>query len=145
MSPNEAIDHESAFIQAFVRRESRERLRFELKKNRDRFLNRFCHTATQYLDPRYLIEIPAPNSSSLDLLRLLQERGATKDCHAISTHPELDGKPMNLESALKLAVGFGSPTILSCIPGKLAYLETEQEFGPPPRYLLRRPHEDRET
>jgi hypothetical protein len=30
------------------------------------------------------------------------------------------------------------PSIVSCIPGKLAYFEAEQENGPPPRFILKR-------
>lgn len=139
MPPDEITDHEDAFIQSFVWTVRRERLRHELKKDRDRFLNRFCHTAADYLDPRYLIEIPPPNSSTEHLHRLLVEKGAPRRCHVLSTHPDIDGKLVELGNALKASVGFGSPTILSCIAGKVAYLETEQEFGPPPRYLLYRP------
>jgi hypothetical protein len=45
---------------------------------------------------------------------------------------------MSLTSALKVAVGEGFPSIISCIPGKLAYFEAEQGYGPPPRFMLKR-------
>ncbi|WP_167315842.1 hypothetical protein [Exiguobacterium artemiae] len=47
---------------------------------------------------------------------------------------------MNLHAGvLEHAVGFGFSSIISCIPGELAYFETEQSFGAPPRYLLKKP------
>lgn len=46
---------------------------------------------------------------------------------------------MPLAQALDLAVGWGMPSIVSCRPGELIYVETEQEAGPPSRYLLHRP------
>jgi hypothetical protein len=41
---------------------------------------------------------------------------------------------MPLDQALKATVGNGIGTILSCIPGKLAYFEDEEE-----RFILHRP------
>jgi hypothetical protein len=38
---------------------------------------------------------------------------------------EHDGKHMELLTALKQIVGYGTGTVLSCIPGKLAYFEGE--------------------
>jgi len=45
---------------------------------------------------------------------------------------------MPLLSALENVVGLGMPSIISCIPGKLAYFKSEQGYGPPPRYILKR-------
>ncbi|QJE98595.1 hypothetical protein [Luteolibacter luteus] len=145
MTPEDEIaHHEDAFIRSFILTVRRERLRHELKKDRQRFINRFCHNATELLDPRYLIEIPPPNSSPEDLRQLLLDKGASKRCYALAAHPDVEGTLVDLKTALETSVGSG-PTILSCVAGELAYLESEQEFGPPPRYLLYRPHEDRTT
>jgi len=43
---------------------------------------------------------------------------------------KLDGQELLLESALESVVGNGIGTILSCIPGKLAYFEGEDESLP---------------
>jgi hypothetical protein len=40
---------------------------------------------------------------------------------------------MDLEMALKTTIGYGMGTIISCIPGKLAYFEDEEQ-----RYILQR-------
>ena len=52
MSPeDEIVHHEDAFIQSFIWEVRRERLRHELKNDRLRFINRFCHNATEFLNP----------------------------------------------------------------------------------------------
>lgn len=131
-------EQESNFIQAFVRRERRERSRYELlsKKRRSSFINRLCHRYDDIFDARYLKQIPPPNSDCTTILRLLQQKGASDQCYAISASDEIDGKTITLSEALHKAVGYGLPTVLICIPGRLAYFEAEQEIGSPPRYLL---------
>jgi hypothetical protein len=49
--------------------------------------------------------------------------GAPDTCAVIGG--ENDGKDMELLTALKQIVGYGTGTVLSCIPGKLAYFEGE--------------------
>jgi hypothetical protein len=49
--------------------------------------------------------------------------GAPETCHVIGG--EHDGKDMDLLTALKQIVGYGTGTVLSCLPGKLAYFEGE--------------------
>ena len=133
-------EQEITFIQSFVRRERRDRARFELlsEKKRGRFLSRLCHQYGDILDTRYLERIPQPNSDCTTILELMRQEGASTICYAISSNSELDGETLQRSEALEKAVEFGLPTILICTPGKLAYFEAEQEAGPPPRYLLKR-------
>lgn len=133
-------DRETDFIQAFVRRERRERAQFELfsPKKRGAFLNRLCHTFQDILDTRYLKPIPEPNSDYRALLRHLTQRHAPETCYVISTIAELDGQHVRLAEALEKVVGFGLPSIVICLPGILGYFEAEQENGSPPRYMLER-------
>jgi hypothetical protein len=49
--------------------------------------------------------------------------GAPESCHVIGG--EHDGVDMDLLTALKQIVGYGTGTVLSCVPGKLAYFEGE--------------------
>jgi hypothetical protein len=49
--------------------------------------------------------------------------GAPDTFHVIGG--EHDGKDMELLAALKQIMGYGTGTMLSCIPGKLAYFEGE--------------------
>jgi hypothetical protein len=63
----------------------------------------------------------------------LGERHSPKIVFAISENPALDQKELPLVEALKQIVGRGMGTVLSCIPGRLAFVETEEE-----RFILER-------
>jgi hypothetical protein len=54
---------------------------------------------------------------------ILRAMGAPESCHVIGG--EYDGEGMDLLTALKQIVGYGTGTVLSCVPGKLAYFEGE--------------------
>jgi hypothetical protein len=69
----------------------------------------------------------------------LKNHGAGESCYSISDSEEIDGKELPLLTALEKAVGYGMPSIVSCIPGKLSFFEAEQDYGPPPRFILKRP------
>ena len=130
--------HEEAFVQAFVDQDHRDRLLFELRKHRWQFLGRFSHDALNFLDPRYVTAIEPPISDPVDITRLLQAAGADQTCYAISLNDQIDGQILPLADGVAAAVGFGMPTILSCRPGIVAYIETEQVQGPPDRYIVAR-------
>lgn len=132
---------ETRFIQAFVRRERRERARFELGSpaKRGAFLSRLCHTYHDVLDMRYLAPLADPVAAHSAILRALVERRAPRTCYVISSAAAVDGQELPLADALERVVGFGLPSIVICIPGTLGYFEAEQEYGPPPRYWLERP------
>jgi len=107
----------------------------ELRKQRPRFLGRISHDALTYLDPRVVVTIKPPNSLPAQIYQLLHSRGAPETCYAMSMS-DIDGRILPLSEALEVAVGFGMPSIISCCPGQLAYLEAEQSFGPPDRHIL---------
>jgi hypothetical protein len=135
---NHAANHEEAFVKSFITKGYRERLSFELKKRRGDFLGRFCHDSLLYLDPRFIFELPKPNSDRIDVCRELKLRGAKDSCYAISMNEDVDRKTLKLADALAGVVGFGLASILSCVSGELAYLETEQISGAPNRFILSR-------
>jgi hypothetical protein len=54
----------------------------------------------------------------------------------LSDHPELHSTEVDLDDALTRIVGFGYGTLISCLPGRLAYFEGEEMRE---RYLLERP------
>ena len=137
--------HGSAFVDAFVEKSYRDRLHLELQwrnvptrriERRGRFLGRFNHDALKYLDSRFVVPIEPPNSDPSVIRQVLVRMGAPDTCCAISSADAIDDRILPLSEALAVAVGFGMPTILSCVPGRLAYLETEQVVGPPDRYVL---------
>jgi len=63
---------------------------------------------------------------------MLRSLGAGENCWVISEGP-LDAHEVELLHALKEVVGRGFGTLLSCVPGHLAYFESEDE-----RYILQR-------
>lgn len=124
---------EHALIAAFVKRNKRDRYR-EILSNprlRHKFTNQLAHFTD--FDPKYRLNIPS-NKLFVDRIALeLQKRHSPNTIFAISEDPTLDQKELPLVEALKQIVGRGMGTVLSCIPGRLAFVETEDE-----RFILER-------
>lgn len=132
-------DH--ALIAAFVKRSKRDRYR-EILSNprlRHKFTSQLAHFTD--FDPKYRVAIPS-NKLFVDNIALeLQKRHSPNIVLAISEDPTLDQKEVPLIEALSRIVGCGMGTVLNCIPGRLAFVETEDE-----RFILERhdPLEKRE-
>jgi len=131
-------EHEQATIKAFVVRGRQERFSTFLStpRNRKKLTKELPHF--RWFDERFTTVVPWKVDPSLKLwdrhlqgitnvYRLLKSKGAGQTCWAISEDSNLDGQELQLESALESVVGSGMGTILSCIPGKLAYFEGEDE------------------
>src|SRR5438477_384835 len=103
LADSAAIAHEEYFVNAFVTKDYRDRLLFELRKRRSHFLGRFCHEALTYLDSRFVVPISRPNSDPAETLRLLKSRGADPTCYAISMSDDVDGRFLPLADALTVA------------------------------------------
>lgn len=129
---------ESIIVKTFFEKRIQDRVLFELcsSKKRKDALSRLCHNYKQTLNENYMIEIPKPNFSYLDIDALLKKNGASVNCYIISWNEDMDGKELPLTIALEKEVGSGMPTLISCIPNKLLYFEAEQVNGPPPRYIF---------
>lgn len=68
-----------------------------------------------------------PNEASLPgILKKLRDLGAPSTCYLVSSDADLDGQAMDLAEALDAVIGRGMGTFISCIPGKLAYFESEE-------------------
>lgn len=80
--------------------------------------------------------IPAEYShlADCDLERFLKERGAPARCYSLSIVPGCRSVFLDLSDALFRTHGEDSTTLLSCIPGRLAYFEGERR-----RLVLWRP------
>lgn len=131
---------EEIIVKSFFNKRIQQRVLFELfsPKKRHDALSRLCHNYMETLRNEFLIEIPKPNSDPEEIAQLLEKYGATKSCYSISWSDSIDGKDLPLSTALNEAVGYGMPSIVSCIPGELSYFEAEQSYGPPPRFILKR-------
>src|SRR5205814_5493244 len=91
--------------------------------------------------PKFRLSIPSNKLFVDNIAQELQKRRCPRIVFAISEDPALDQKEVLLVEALEQIVGRGMGTILSCIPGRLAFVETEDE-----RFILERhdPLEKRE-
>jgi len=123
---------------AFVQKDKQERFVGFLAnpRNRRKFtrsLPPFC-----WFDRRFATPITWKVDSKLPLgerhlqeieniFRLLKSKGAGPTCWAISEDTGIDGRELDLGEALEDVIGNDTGTILSCVPGKLAYYEGEDE------------------
>jgi len=135
------VHNEQSLIAAFVKRSKRDRYR-EILSNprlRHKFTNQLAHFAD--FDPKFRLSIPSNKLFVDNIAQELQKRRCPRIVFAISEDPTLDQKELPLVEALKQIVGRGMGTVLSCIPGRLAFVETEDE-----RFILERhdPLEKRE-
>ena len=127
------MHNEHALIAAFVKRTKRDRYR-EILSNarlRHKFTNQLAHFAD--FDPKYRLPIPSDKLFAKNIATELQKRHSPSIVFAISEDPALDQKELPLVEALPQIVGRGMGTVLSCIPGHLAFVETEDE-----RFILER-------
>lgn len=88
-------------------------------------------------DPRCVVQLaPSPSAAtSASVLAELQRRGAGRTAYVVSATADLDRREIALPDAVTLIVGSVSGSIVSCIPGRLAYFEGEV---PEDRCILQR-------
>lgn len=132
---NDRVAHVEGLIRCFVRPDRRERYvaLFKTAHGRQKVRLRLAHLAD--LDERAMVRIAPAEQTATGVLRLLRAAGATESCYAISERAELDDRLLSLSEAVERVVGNGFGTIISCLPGELAYFEGEDVRN---RFLLRR-------
>jgi len=117
--------HEVAFVGAFIVKARRERA-LELlasSKNRFKFTRKFDHHGRDYFISECIRPILPRYQHPPEITNMLRGMGAPENCHFIGG--QRDGEEVELLTALEQVVGYGEGTVLSCIPGKLAYFEGE--------------------
>jgi hypothetical protein len=126
---------EGLIVEAFVVRTKRERYRGVLasRRTRKKFLAELYHF--DHFDPAVVVALPTSVRSAQDLLLELRSRGAGERCYIISNVSELDGTSPALSEAVDRVFGVLDGTIISCVPGSLAYYEGE---APKNRFILHR-------
>ena len=62
-----------------------------------------------------------------EICQLLRSKGAGQKVWIMSELASLDGQELGLEEALSQVWGREIGSVLSCIPGKLAYFEDEEK------------------
>jgi len=112
---------EEATVRAFIAPARRRRyLEFLASpKRRRRFLDRLNHCRD--IDERFATSI----RSNVDVAALLRQRGAPETCYVISDTSEIDGQRLGPEEAIERSGSALWGTLISCIPGKLAYYYDE--------------------
>jgi hypothetical protein len=127
------VHNEDALIGAFVKRNKRERYR-EILSNprlRRKFTRLLAHFTD--FDSKYRLPIPSDKLSVENIARELQKRHCPSVVYVISEDPRVDQTELPLVQALQHTVGCGMGSVLSCIPRRLAFVETEDE-----RFILER-------
>ncbi len=127
------MSDELNFISVFVLPSKRNRyLDFASKpKHRKKMLDGLFHGANFISSVKFVV--PPAKQTSEGICQLLIARGAGSRCYVMSEDAKIDGKTMDLQEAIDYVVGFQAPSIISCIPGQLAYFEGE---GLDVRYIL---------
>jgi hypothetical protein len=85
------------------------------------------------LDERFTSRIPANRQTPKLIAEQLRRLGAPGTCWVVSENSRFDRTMSALDGALEVIVGQGWTSIISSIPGQLAYFEGE---GPEERLLL---------
>ena len=119
--------HEQALVRAFLLKSRQERCAFLLAspKRRCDFLKELAHF--KWLEPAYCKSMLPASHHARDIAKILLSKGSGPTCWAVSEWGDLDGKELLLQETLQKIVGSGMGTFLSCVPGKLAYFEDEEE------------------
>ena len=129
------ISDEIEIIRAFVVSSRRDRLLELLAKPKRRRDVTTTLAHFRHLDPRWVVDLRPSEQDREGIQRALRSRGAPDACYLISENRELDGQRLQLAEALDRIIGAGMGTLVSCIPGVLAFFEGE---GPSDRCILER-------
>lgn len=119
------MEHEPAFVKAFIKREKWARYLQLLanRRRREEILVRLNHKL-DYL-PALAIEVPDDQDYPEALELLLRAKGAPATCHVLVNRLRIDGCEVPLREALDTVCMHMYGSILSCIPGQLAYYRPE--------------------
>jgi hypothetical protein len=114
--------HEEAIVNAFVDPARQERFLDALAnpKNRYKFTDELNHLRSRLLIPAFMKPLRGTESLAQNVYRTLRKAGGPEVCWVIGGR--FDESEVELLRALRNS---GDGFLLSCIPGKLAYLKTE--------------------
>ena len=119
--------HEQEVVRSFILKDRRERCAFLLadRNRRQKFREALAHF--KWLDERFAHPIsPKIAHTAAELVALLRQKGAGPSVWVISEDAKIDGREMDLEAAMDEVWGGQWGTILSCIPGRLAFFKDEE-------------------
>jgi len=111
-----AIEHETAFVRAFIIRERRERWlsQLALPKRRGRLLDRLNHQFHKDLDARFV------TASGPHILG-----HASKECYIIASEGKYDGRFVSASEVADIVSAAYFGIVVSIVPGKMACYKDE--------------------
>lgn len=126
-----ASEHEVGFVEKFVLPDRRDRWFLMLSEHhtRQKILHRLAGPID--LDGGYVRKLFGTDCRDIAQVICGAQR-VLGDCYLMSEAPTFDRLYLPLDEALTRVVGCGLGTVVSCIPGELAFYESEQGG----RYLL---------
>lgn len=132
----ENFNYEHFFIQHFIVKNKRERLRFELlnKSRRQDGISRFDHGTMKYIDERKLI-YSGSDISWENLKKMIYKNTNEKKCYVISFYEEIDHTMIKVEDLFDWVIGLGRVSIM--IFTNMALVEAEQIQGSAMKYVLK--------
>ncbi|WP_419883947.1 hypothetical protein ACN6MY_10945 [Peribacillus sp. B-H-3] len=132
---------EEIIVKSFFEKRIQQRVLFELTspKKRDNALNRLNHNYLVTFRKELMIEIPKPNSDPDDIEKIMKKQGAGNSCYVMSRNSSFDGKELPTSTAIEQLIWYQAASIISFIPGKLAYFQAELDYGFLPRFILKKP------
>ena len=119
--------HEQEFVRSFIQKERRERSSFLLSdpNRRREFTTKLAHF--NWLDERFATSVPGSMAhTSAELVSLLKQNGADPIVWVISEDRSIDGRALALQEAMDSIWGRSVGSVLSCVPGKLAFYRGEE-------------------
>jgi hypothetical protein len=75
-------------------------------------------------DDRWVLDLPAHHQNAASIGTILRERGAPPACGVLGGTQ--DGQEIELAAALDAIVGVLDACLVICVPGRLAYHESEE-------------------
>ncbi len=127
MLASDRIVHEQKFVRAFIQRSRQDRCLFLLEhaKRRRDFTKELAHF--KLLEDRYSQPVSSSIANSAPgMVSLLRQKGAGATVWIISEDPKMDATELPLDEAMQQTWGSFIGTILSCVPGKLAFFHGEE-------------------
>jgi hypothetical protein len=118
-------EHEEKPIEAFIVREKRQGYKSLLGNPKKRRAILDCLNHCHDLDERYVTWLP----SNAAVEQLLRQEGSPDEVYVISDTKSVDGKTLPLDEAIFQSSAGNWGTIISCIPGQLAYYYDEAGDG----------------
>ncbi|UPO91035.1 hypothetical protein [Niallia sp. Man26] len=130
---------EEIIVKSFFEKRLQKRVLFELTspKKRSNALDRLNHNYLITLRKEFLIEIAKPNSDPYEIEKIMRKQGAGNSCYVMSCDSSLDGKELPTSTAIEQLIWYQAASIISFIPGKLAYFQAELDYGFLPRFILK--------